>query len=88
MAWFSAERVGRECMDGGAGEKRWVSGFRHESEGEAARELAKLNDSHSAMLAVDARLAAVIKGGAQPGDEADRLALAQRAYDSDRAPGR
>ena len=47
---------------------------------EAERELAILRDSDPAMKALDRRLAAVIKGDQQPRDEADRLALAQRAY--------
>ena len=48
---------------------------------EAERELAKLRDSDPAMVALDARLSAIIKGDQQPKDNADRLQLAQRAYD-------
>ena len=40
---------------------------------EAERELAKLRDSDPAIVALDARLSAVIKGDQQPKDEADRL---------------
>jgi serine/threonine protein kinase/tetratricopeptide (TPR) repeat protein len=47
----------------------------------AERELATLRDSDPAMVALDVRLAAIIKGDQQPRNEADRLALAQRAYD-------
>ena len=48
---------------------------------EAERELAKLRDSDPAMVALDARLSAIIKGDQQPKDNAERLRLAQRAYD-------
>jgi tetratricopeptide (TPR) repeat protein len=48
---------------------------------EADRELAKLRDSDPATAALDARLAAILKGVQQPKGEAERLALAQRAYD-------
>ena len=48
---------------------------------EAERELAKLRDSDPAMVALDARLAAILKGDQQPKDNAERLRLAQRAYD-------
>jgi tetratricopeptide (TPR) repeat protein len=48
---------------------------------EAQRELAKLRDSDPATAALDARLAAIIKGDQQPKDNAERLRLAQRAYD-------
>ena len=48
---------------------------------EAERELAKLRESDPAMVALDARLSAIIKGDQQPKDNAERLALAQRAYD-------
>src|SRR6202042_3080850 len=34
-----------------------------------------------AVVALDARLTAIIKGDQRPKDEADRLRLAQRAYD-------
>ena len=40
-----------------------------------------VRDSAPAMVALDARLTAIIKGDQQPKDEADRLRLAQRAYD-------
>jgi tetratricopeptide (TPR) repeat protein len=48
---------------------------------EAEGELAKLRESDPAMKALDARLAPIIKGDQQPSDEAERLRLAQRAYD-------
>ena len=41
----------------------------------------KLRDSDPAMVALDARLSAIIKGDQQPKDNAERLRLAQRAYD-------
>ena len=47
---------------------------------EATLELAKLRDSDPAMVALDGRLAAIIKGPEQPRNEADRLELAGRAY--------
>jgi tetratricopeptide (TPR) repeat protein len=47
---------------------------------EAERELATLRDSDPANVTLDARLPAIIKGDQQPTDEADRLALANRAY--------
>jgi serine/threonine-protein kinase len=49
----------------------------------AQRELAELVASDPAQVALDARLAAVA-GGAAPTDNAERLALAQRAYDTKR----
>ncbi len=54
-----------------------------DSEGvaEAERELAKLIDSDPAMVALDARLSAIIKGDQQPKDNTERLRLAQRSYD-------
>jgi tetratricopeptide (TPR) repeat protein/tRNA A-37 threonylcarbamoyl transferase component Bud32 len=54
-----------------------------DSEGmaEAERELAKLRASDPVSAALDARLAAIVKGNEQPRDEMDRLRLAQRAYD-------
>jgi eukaryotic-like serine/threonine-protein kinase len=48
---------------------------------DAERELAKLRDSDPAMLALDARLSAIITGDQQPKDNPERLQLAQRAYD-------
>ena len=48
---------------------------------EADRGLAEVRDSDPAMAALDARLAAIVKGDRQPRDGADRLALAQRAYE-------
>ncbi len=48
---------------------------------EVARELAALRNSAPVIAALDARLAAIIKGTQEPRDEADRLRLAQRAYD-------
>ena len=48
---------------------------------EAERELANLRNSDPAILAFDNRLAAVVKGTEQPKNEADRFALARRAYD-------
>jgi serine/threonine protein kinase/tetratricopeptide (TPR) repeat protein len=54
-----------------------------DSEGvaEAERELATLRDSNPAIVALDGRLTAIIKGDQRPKDEAERLRLAQRAYD-------
>ncbi len=54
-----------------------------DSEGaaEAERELAQLRDSDPAIVVLDARLAAVIKGTEQSRNQDERLALAQRAYD-------
>jgi hypothetical protein len=43
--------------------------------------LAILRDSDPAMIALDARLSAIVKADQQPRDDADRLGLAQRAYD-------
>jgi hypothetical protein len=48
---------------------------------DAERELAKLRDSDPAMVALDARLAAVLKGDQEPKNNSERFALAQRAYD-------
>jgi hypothetical protein len=48
---------------------------------EAEHELATLRDSDPAMAALDARLAAILKGDQRLGDAVDRLQLAQRAYD-------
>ena len=50
---------------------------------EAERELAELTASDPRFAALDARLAAMLKGEA-PKDNAERLALAQRAYDTQR----
>ncbi len=47
----------------------------------AERELAEVRDADPAMVALDARLLIIIKGDQQPRDEAERLKLAQRAYD-------
>ena len=47
----------------------------------AQRELAKLRDSDPATVALDAKLAAIIKGDQQPKGTAARLQLARRAYD-------
>jgi tetratricopeptide (TPR) repeat protein len=52
-----------------------------EGAADAARELAKLRESDPAIVALDARLAAIIQGDQKLRDEADRLALAQRAYE-------
>ena len=51
---------------------------------DAERGLAELRDSDPAMVALDARLAAVLAGEQRPEDAAERLALAQRAYDTKR----
>ena len=48
---------------------------------DAENELAKLRDSDPAIVAIDARLSAIIKGDQQPKDNAERLQLAQRARD-------
>src|SRR5262249_60463948 len=50
---------------------------------EARRELDDLQASDPRLQALDARLAAV-RAGAAPSDNAERLALAQRAYDTRR----
>ena len=50
---------------------------------EAERDLAKLDASDPRSAALDARLVAFLKGEA-PKDNAERLALAQRAYDTQR----
>ncbi len=50
---------------------------------EAERELAELDASDPRSAALDARLAAMLKGEA-PKDNAERLALTQRAYDTQR----
>ncbi len=47
----------------------------------AEHELAKLRDSDPAMVALDVRLSAIIKGIQRPVDDAERLQLAQRAFD-------
>ena len=51
---------------------------------EAERELTALRDSDPAIVALDARLAAVIAGDQKPTDAAERLPLAERAYDKSR----
>ena len=48
---------------------------------EAESELARLRDSDPAMVALDSRLSSIIKVAQQPKDNAERLKLAQRAYD-------
>ena len=48
---------------------------------EAELTLAELRDSDPAMIALDARLAAIIKGNLQPRDATDRVVLAQRAHE-------
>ena len=53
---------------------------------EAERELSDLTASDPRFLALNARLAAVFKGAA-PKDAAERLALAQRAYETQRYSG-
>ena len=47
----------------------------------AERELAELRESDPATVALDARLAANVRGEQQPRDNLERLQLAQRAYD-------
>jgi hypothetical protein len=47
----------------------------------AEQELAEVRESDPAIKALDSRLAAVIKGEERPTNEADRLQMAQRAYD-------
>ncbi len=56
---------------------------RDDAEGaaEAERELATLRESDPAIKALDARLASIVNGDQQPEDNAERLALAQRAYE-------
>ena len=48
---------------------------------EAERELAELYASDPTMVALDARLSAISRNQQQPRDNAERLRLAQRAYD-------
>jgi hypothetical protein len=48
---------------------------------EAEQELARFRASDPAIVALDARLAAVLKGNESPKDNTERLQLAQRAYD-------
>jgi eukaryotic-like serine/threonine-protein kinase len=48
---------------------------------EASRELAELRDSNPAMVALDARMSAILRGDQQPKDNRERLQLGQRAYD-------
>jgi tetratricopeptide (TPR) repeat protein/tRNA A-37 threonylcarbamoyl transferase component Bud32 len=50
------------------------------SASEAERQIEKLRDSDPAMVALDAPLAAIIKGEKKPKSEAERLQLGQRAY--------
>ncbi len=50
-------------------------------EAEAIGELATLRDSDPEMVALDARLSAILRGDSAPKDQAERLRLAQRAYD-------
>jgi serine/threonine protein kinase/tetratricopeptide (TPR) repeat protein len=47
---------------------------------EAERELATFRESDPALRALDARLAAIIRGEQKPADQAERLQLAQRAH--------
>jgi tetratricopeptide (TPR) repeat protein len=56
----------------------------HDTEGtaEAKRELARFQATDPALKALDDRLAAVIRGDQAPTDEAERLRLARRAYDT------
>jgi serine/threonine protein kinase/tetratricopeptide (TPR) repeat protein len=48
---------------------------------EAERQLAKFRESDPELIALDARLAAVIRGDQAPKDDSDRLELADRAYE-------
>ena len=48
---------------------------------EAERELKALADSDPAMMALDAKLAAILNGEERPRNTAERLPLARRAYD-------
>ena len=48
---------------------------------EAERELTEVAESDPAMLAIDARLSAILQGGPPPVDNLERLPIAQRAYD-------
>jgi eukaryotic-like serine/threonine-protein kinase len=54
-----------------------------DSEGvaKAERELAETRDSDPAMVALDARMTAIVRGDQQPKDNRERLQLAKRAYD-------
>jgi eukaryotic-like serine/threonine-protein kinase len=47
---------------------------------EARRERAALRDSDPVIVALDARLSLILQGDQQPGDNRERLQLAQRAY--------
>ena len=49
---------------------------------EAEQELAKFRASDPAVVALDARLAAILKGDQTPRDNSERLQLAQRAYEN------
>ncbi len=53
----------------------------HESVAEAERGQATLRDSEPTLIALDTRLAAILRGGQRPGGNPERLRLAQRAYD-------
>jgi serine/threonine-protein kinase len=48
---------------------------------DAQRQLTELRDSDPALIALDARLSAILKGDQRSKDNRERLALAQRAYD-------
>jgi serine/threonine-protein kinase len=52
-----------------------------ESVAEAERELANLRDTDPAMVAIDARLSAILRGDQQLKDIPQRLQLARRAYE-------
>ena len=54
---------------------------RRQSAAEAEQELAKFRASDPAMVAMDARLAGILKGDQTPRNNSERLQLAQRAYD-------
>src|SRR5262249_39480873 len=47
---------------------------------EVQQELEKLQSSDPTMVALDARLSAIVKGGQSPKDNGERLPLAQRAF--------
>jgi serine/threonine protein kinase len=83
LAVNPADAYFRQPMD--ASLKNLIEAYRglNDAKGaaEAEQELAKFRASDPAMVAMDARLAAVMKGDQSPRDNGERLQLAQRAYD-------
>jgi len=58
-----------------------ITAARELGEAEAKRELETLRNSDPRMVALDARLSAILHGDQAPKGQAERLRLAQRAYD-------